>query len=345
VQLRVDDLVKRMVALLDAMALDSLGKEPHRTIQALYPKLRLCALAGTSFTSDECATDGYYQHADPLLGSAAIFYDEYVAPERIRFTLIHELGHHLIRSVDPTLLDAIDQLAGANGNPEIIEERACHTFASYVLIPPSKIADTADRPTGPERLIALHDHTTASWEACAVALSQHLPGAAAVIIVRQPGRIAFCASTPALAGMWPRDSAVDPTGPLSRCLNRPVQAKADYYAWRLWNERQLWCDAQPIHNGLAVAVLSTTPSDGGLNILQPEHSAPRDVDPCPRCEDGWLITGWCDACRSKRCADCGACKCQPYARVQPRMCSDCFLIKPPTEFPKDSQICADCLGD
>jgi Zn-dependent peptidase ImmA (M78 family) len=54
--------------------------------------------------------------------------------ERVRFTLLHGLAHHLIRAVDPDLYDQIDKAAGALGDPAEVEERVCQRFTVTLLV-------------------------------------------------------------------------------------------------------------------------------------------------------------------------------------------------------------------
>jgi len=113
-----------------------------------------------------------------------ILYRSDVVAARLLFTLLHELGHHLIRHVDPDLLDTVDQLAGPAGTPENTEELLCHEFAGEVLIPTSMLDAVigAQRPE-PRHVAMLHDASDASWEAAAVRVAHRLAGRGAVVLI------------------------------------------------------------------------------------------------------------------------------------------------------------------
>src|SRR4029450_1747444 len=105
--------------------------------------------ATSPFASQRCECDGYYESTLPP-GRAWILDRDDVAPGRVRFTLLHELGHPLIWDADAQLLDLIDAIAGDQGDPAQVEERVCHRFAATLLVS-DKLLDAALRDAAPDR--------------------------------------------------------------------------------------------------------------------------------------------------------------------------------------------------
>ncbi len=250
-------IVERMLALLP-MHPEQLIWAPARTIQRHFPALSLQPLpSGSPFTSAVCQCDGYYE---PRLtpGRPWLVYRIDVAAERVRFTLLHELGHYLIDAIDPGLYDLIDALAGSVGDPAEIEERICQRFAATLLISDKLL----DHVVGSAHPTAAHIHalrrlSPASWQAVAVRVAQRLSGQGAIVLIRSPGRVAFVATSPKLHGTWPANSRVAPGGPLDRALQQAASNVQDTFAWNLPGARPLWCSTRKVHSDLAVAVMST----------------------------------------------------------------------------------------
>jgi hypothetical protein len=250
-------IVQRLLALLPMHPVQLIWA-PARAIRWHFPSVTLQPLPlGSPFTSAACQCDGYYE---PILtpGRPWILYRDDVSTERVRFTLLHELGHHLICAVDPSLYDQIDAVAGASGDPAEVEERVCQRFAATLLIS-DKLLDHVIGAAHPTvaHVQALRRLSPASWQAVAVRVAQRLPAPGAVVLVRSPGRVAFVATSPELYGMWLAHSRVAPGGVLDRALHQAAYNVPDIFAWDRPGARSLWCSARPVHSGLAVAIMST----------------------------------------------------------------------------------------
>jgi hypothetical protein len=187
-------------------------------------------------------------------------YRDDVADGRVRFTLLHELGHHLIWDVDPQLLDLIDSMAGDRSDPAEVEERVCHRFAATLLVS-DKLLDhvLGDAEPDVSHIEVLRQLSPASWQAVAVRVAQRMRAAGAVILLRSPGRVAFAATSPELYGFWPAGSRVAPGGPLAHAFQRADHNARDIFAWDQPGQRRLWCSVRPVHQRLAIAVLSAEP--------------------------------------------------------------------------------------
>jgi hypothetical protein len=291
----------------------------------------------------QCSTDGYYDsEIDPR--QPWIVFAEDVHDARIRFTILHELGHHLLVTAAASLLDDIDVLGASSGAGAIqTEEAICHRFAGILLVPDELLIDTVgtDRIV-PEHVVVIHEHSSASWEAVAVRVAEVMPMAGAVVVLRDGETVAFCAASSRLGSRWwPRDSRLDPNGPLARGLQLRQKARPEQYRFGLGYARAMFCDTLPVHSGLAIAVLSEKPSDGSLSIIEePEPAWKERVEFCEWHPGVERDVGWCNRCKGRKCPECWRCGCSHP--VQNPLCPECGLLKP---FREGAAMCRDCEAD
>ncbi|MBI4933148.1 MAG: ImmA/IrrE family metallo-endopeptidase [Actinobacteria bacterium] len=304
--------------------------------------MRVRSLPAAELSAGECSIDGFYEtNVDPT--RPWILYADDVNPARARFTILHELGHHLLATAASELLDDLDAIGGSALGAIKAEESVCHGFAGRVLIP-QHIVDRTLEPAAlrADQVIALKDASTASWEAVAVRAAEAATTKAAVLLIRTPGEVAFAATSSRVGSRrWPRGSDVSGGGPLARALDTDRQrAIKDTFRWNLPYGEQLYCDTVRIHEHLALAVLTDRPSDGRFDILEDIEPAWKDKeDFCPRCGEERNVN-WCDLCRGRRCWSCGSCGCdQP---IRHPLCPRCFLHN---AFNSGSSICRDCEND
>lgn len=131
----IHDVVKQMIALVPDDALHDLQYEdPASAVEVHYEPVRVHRLPHASLLGGDCSVDGYYESfIDPA--SPRILYSDDVVAERARFTIIHELGHHIFNTVGAVLLDDLDRMGGSAAEAQRAEESACHQFAGQVLVP------------------------------------------------------------------------------------------------------------------------------------------------------------------------------------------------------------------
>ncbi len=284
---------------------------------------------------DDCSVDGYY---DPITDPRQpwIFYSADVVPARMRFTVIHELGHHLFATDGAHFLDDLDRLASSATGAARNEEAACQQFAGEVLVP----RETLDAVVGGNMLVPRHipqlrESTGASWEAVAVGAANHVVGTAAVALITRPGEVSFVA----VNGLspWPRGSSVAPGGPLDRALRYNSRARPETYRYGLAYAENLFCDTERVDEGLAIAILSPRTSDGHFEILhQPEPAWREREEFCEWCGNERNV-GWCDRCAGQKCHSCDGCGCTTPLKNPP--CPACFCHSP---FRSGANICMDC---
>src|ERR1700724_3309022 len=82
--------------------LDLIAEDPLTALEVHFAPLRVRALP-VARMGDDCSVDGYYEsYVDPA--RPCILYSADASPARVRFTLLHELGHHLIATSAAHLL-------------------------------------------------------------------------------------------------------------------------------------------------------------------------------------------------------------------------------------------------
>jgi hypothetical protein len=339
----IESITSQLIDLVPAEARsDLVVEDPASAIALYFDPVELQRLPRKDLVADECSTDGYY---DPFIDPECprIIYADDVAPRRIRFTLLHELGHHLFNTSAARLLDDLDRLGGSSERAKRLEEFVCHGFASELLLPTQLVDHVlpTNSPVLPQHVRELHESAReVSLDAVAVRVAHRLHTPGAVVIIRNEGTVAFCAARGLEGGWWPRDSVTDPNGALVRALRIQQTARPDTYRWQLPFARQLHCDTLPVHGQLAIGVLSTNPSDGSLNIVE-------EVEPAWKTREYWCeqcneerTQGWCDRCHGPHCPDCGRCGC-----IQPKrnpLCKQCGLQNP---FRAGASMCVDCEKD
>ena len=332
----IREIVAKMIALVPDDALEDLrNEEPASAAEVHFEPVRVHQLPSAQITDGDCSVDGYYDpFVDPL--RPRILYSGDVVAERARFTILHELGHHVLNSVGATLLDDLDQIGDSPEEASQAEESACHQFAGEILVPKALLDEViGDKALLPSHIISLRDRTSASWEAIAVRAANYAQTRTVVALVRCRGGVSFVAAN--WPTSWPRGSRVRPTGPLDMALLHSTTGRREIYRYELGGQEALFCDTQGVDEGLAVAVLSPQRSDGRQSWLEPVEPAWREREEyCAWCGDERIV-GWCNLCSGRRCQSCGRCGCQKPI-INP-VCPLCYLRNP---FRPGACVCRDC---
>lgn len=322
---------------------DLRSEDPTTAVELYFGPIGFQPLPSVRVATGQCSTDGYYDtEIDPA--QPWIIYADDVHEARVRFTVLHELGHHLLMTVGCTLLDDIDVLGASTGTGAIqTEESVCHRFAGNLLVPDELLMDMiGDARIVPHHVVAIHEGRSASWEAVAIRVAEVMPMAGAVVILRDGATVAFCAASSRLpSAWWPRGSALNPNGPLVRGLSLRQTAQPEQYRYGLGYARAMFCDTLPVHEGLAIAVLSEKPSDGSLSIIEEAEPAWKQrVLFCEWCPGVERDRGWCYRCSGPYCPECDRCACSHP--VQNPLCPNCGLLNP---FRPGASMCRDCEAD
>lgn len=336
----IDDIARSMLAVLTDPVFDDLRHEDIATaIEVHFQPVRLLALPSLAGYRSECSTDGFYDASTGRVPT--ILYADDGAPARTRFTLVHELGHHLLATTCVELLDPIDVVAGRRRTPTQVEESVCHRFAGLVLVPDDVVgAVIGDDRLQPRHVIEIHDSTHASWDAVAVRTAGLCDYKAAVVILRDKGVVSFCATSTRLGPVWwPQGSRAAPGGALELAAHTDQRARPDVYRHGLGGQENLFCDttrAGPV----TVAVLSDRPSDGHFEILEEASPAWKDRELwCTSCNE-IRTDGWCERCSGPRCPSCDRCGC--HVPIENPVCESCGLREPHRAA---ASVCRTCEAD
>jgi hypothetical protein len=323
----------------EGAAYDLRFEDPIAAINRHFDTVRIKALPNGSWANELCLTDGWYDAFTDTSGPWILF-SAATSPRRARFTIVHELGHHLLQTSASSLLDDIDLLGDENGGAENAEERVCNYFAGLVLLSDEQLHEViGDGLVLPEHVIELYRHGAASLEATAMRVANYMKNAGAVVIMRSETKISFCASSSFLdVPWWKRDSDVDPNGPLAASMRRPAHAAEETFRWGRAYARHMYCDVLPVKSDLAVAILCDSSSAGSPRPLtQDEPRWKEEISYCMHCTTGERTVGWCVICNGPFCRECERCGCMPI--VDNPRCPRCRLRSP---MRPGSSICRDC---
>jgi hypothetical protein len=337
-------IARALIARLDdAVLADLRSEDPATAIEVHFAPIGLRSLPEADALNDRCSIAGYYESEfDPE--KPWIIYADDLPVRRVRFTLLHELAHHLLATTACDLLDEIDRLGGSLADGAVrVEELVCHAFAGAVLIPDEVLdAVIGSAPLMPQHLVDIAARTHASYDAIAVQVTERMEQAGAVALVRQPGQVSFAPASPRMTTYWwPANSEVDPAGPLARALATEQQpSRPETYRWQQAYARTLHCETLRVRPGLAVGVMSEKPRTGGLSLLEQPDPIYKDRDLFCAWDGSELDTGWCDGCAGPLCGECGRCRCTKPLRNP--LCPECGLEKP---FRRGATKCLDCEAD
>lgn len=259
---------------------------------------------------------------------------------RFRFTLAHELAHVIVESDD----EALTWL----GDREDVDrdlEQICDVIASRILIPEG-LLDSAlgGMPPSAAALRMLHETTTASWSACAIALAGRLPCDGFVAIVnRMTNTVVFSArARDTHPYAWAGDVV-----PTAHDLRRPDPRSASRSFWPRFNvnEPRPYYVSIEVDGDFAHAVFA----ENDLWLVEKLHLPARDhgdrrydgtID-CPSCGyKGRTAMYPCSTCRRPTCQRCGKCDCDRAEEVERVMCENCTLFLLPHLVV--GGYCADC---
>jgi hypothetical protein len=259
---------------------------------------------------------------------------------RFRFTLAHELAHMLVESDD----DCLMWLADRNEVDRDLEQ-ICDVIAAKVLIPDWAVdrALAGGYPSA-NTLTALHQSTTASWSACAIALAGRLPCDGFVVIANRTTNTVYFSSRArdthpyAWAGdtiptshelrretppatcktWWPRFSKNDP-----RPYYASIEVSGDFVQ-AVFVENDLW-SVDALH----------LPSDD-----QADRRYQGTID-CPSCGyKGRTAFFPCSTCKKPTCQKCHKCGCDRVNELQREMCQYCTRFFPLNQL--EDGYCSDC---
>jgi hypothetical protein len=328
------------VAMLDAVRnaapgrADHLARDPLAVLGSL-PEVEVRSVS-ESQADVGCSVAGAYleQEEPPVLAVAAS-----LSVGRRGFTVLHEYGHHLQRTVG----SLADRLFEHPDQGIALEDAACDAFAAMVLLP-DELVMAHIGAGGPEAddVVELWRASSASRSAACVSAADALPAPGHILLVDPLGSLVFAASQrlPPLR----RGSHQGHTEVIRQALSSP-------------RHRGKGKTRLAYRDGILGAELHAQAADmdGYLVVVAVTDKAPweeftlpsRDLGPtgrswiCEACghEFSSFAPG-CANCRAPHCPECSRCSCP--SRVAQRRCENCFLTLPIAMFDGDSKRCIDC---
>ena len=327
------ELVRRQAAHLVGLVAEDLREGlAHDPEQVMVDAYGITVTYVAASTSSRCSIDGTYTANPPAITVATS-----LSAGRERFSLLHELGHHLQRND----FDSIDVLNRAGKNRRTLEEDICDSFAAEILLPEPDVDDALDgQLPSAEALASLYKEHSASRAACCVRIAQRLRSSGYVLLTNLDGHVAFAATAgdalPLARGTRQVDElfAEALSGRVTRGKTRvtyPSQWQSPVYFGELLQAGD-W----------VFGVLQDQPPSWQVVPLKGDElkPAPGQIE-CGHC--GETFAGWnppCERCHVRTCAHCGRCECTKTPA--PRTCQGCWLLLAPSRFPDDGPFCLDC---
>lgn len=286
--------------------------------------------------ADSCSVAGAYV-ADSTTRLPVVQVARADSSGRRAFTALHELGHHLQRTV-------IELLEATWGEPafDLFEDLACDAFAAQMLLP-DVVVDRHIDEKGPtvDDVIALFRDTPASRSAVCVRAAQRLPAPGHVVLLTEEGEVFFCSSRdlPPLR----RGSDQSAESVIARGLSSGRSRGRGRFTYRDGiRGDELFIQTAELDGDLLliVSVTDRAPWEG---FALPS----KDVGPQAgtyECSDpacGATYTSWeprCPRCSVPPCTECGRCACT--ATATERICDGCWTVQPAAGFVGEK--CADC---
>jgi hypothetical protein len=241
---------------------------------------------------------------------------------RENFTLMHELGHHLVAQD----IDCLSWLAD-QPEPARALEQLCDQIAADLLVHPADVAAAlAGGPPDAAAAVALFAATEASRSACAIALTRKLPCDGFVVLIEEGGDEVFFAARArdTRPYAWRGDSL--PAGHPLRQTPPPAHALA-WWPDPTGRERREYFMSCTSAGGWRIAVFAENNLFGvpGFHIpqvVQQDRGYDGSIT-CP-CGNSGKTRWWpCARCGVPQCPRCGDCQCSREDRTR-IPCSVCF---------------------
>lgn len=323
----------RLLATLPVARSHDFANDAEAAFAVQYPEIALVAVPAGSGT---CAIDGAYRPGPP----PTIEYAMDTSAERRHFTLLHELGHHLIE-LDPVLADFDGQ------DTDRRDEDICNRIAARLLIPTDIVDDVIDGYPTAQAVIELRRRTRASRAACCVAAAERLRHPGCVMYGWSDGIAQFVGHHPSTPWRVARSADQGDDSVLAEPRRQPGRSHVRFAGGNPSGE--LWVDCSVDDDGRVFAVfvedtVSPWAPAGALHLPEVSGPAYEEVE-CSHCDNAFRAYGApCPRCGDHLCPDpdCGRCSC-PLGGGEERRCIECMQKRPVERFPDGGNICDDHL--
>lgn len=266
--------------------------------------------------------DGGWCDGVSIIESGVILYRP-TASRRENFTLMHELGHHLVDNN----VECLSWLADQPG-PNRVLEQVCDQIAAELLVP----AELVDQVVGERALDAgvvldLYDFTEASRSACAIAIARKLPCDGFVLLIKEGATsIFFAARARDTRPYGWRNDPLPAAHPLRQ--DPPPARSLTWWPYPTGSDRREYFMSTATTGGWTVAVLAENNlfNVPGFHIPQlVEEDRGNDAVIACRCGYAGKTRMWpCQRCNKPECPSCGECDCVRRDR-QLVACGNCFV--------------------
>ena len=335
--MRIDPVAEaqRLLRQISPCDLHRLADDPASTVEARFdvPVTLRPALTRAS----GCTVEGTYDPGPPPRILAA----SDVAQARQRFTILHELGHHLIE-LDSSLNDLSVRDADRR------DEEICDEIAARVLMPESVREEVLPAGRFTARNVAeLYQATSASRQACCVTAAHRLRAPGCVILGTSDGVATYVAHDPTTPWRIARGTPQGQESLVAKAARRSTKHSRGVTNVRFSSgaiSGPVHGDAFAAEDGWVYAVIvvdSHSPWERASKhvITNPWPDAEEiECGHCGEASQSWRAP--CRKCGDRTCNRCGRCSCPLVPTT--RSCPDCFLQKASNQFVDGSAVCVDC---
>ena len=284
------------------------------------------------YRSHGCPLDGTYDPDPPL-----IRYRPYYN-RRDGFTLLHEVGHHLLATDDNWCLRIWPMLNDVKGLASRVEEDLVNAFAAGVLIDTETAQDAFARGVTSTAIAVLYESTGASATACLVRGLRE-PGDRLVMLCGRDGLTLFAASNgepynpgagvtqPAVA------TAVERIGDLQGTCRIDGGDGVRYRSGKAFTRVRF---DVTVRDHLVFVIVEPTSIDTRVQAFDEWHLT------CTACGHSFTqdaSPGLCNTCREPFCPRCLGCDCDVQAA---KLCQRCFITLSKARAGTGATICEDC---
>lgn len=332
-------LAERIVSTIAPPVREQLSRDPFRALESLGFEVRMRAEATIT---GGCSVAATLDHGPPpkitIVAAASV--------GRQRFSTLHEFGHALIRA-DTEIHDVFFEQP--DGGTQL-EEDVCDAIAATLLIPADHVNECLgnEGPTARTVLDLIESSPGASREACCVRAAERISGPGHVMVLRDCIALFTASHSTPFRVRRNTPQAPDHLAARAAGLGTARGHAPVTYASGVTSD-SFFMDAvyDPAKDVvIAVFMENRPPWEQGL-ALPPERATGAADACCTRCEVDF--EGFGRTCPS--CGDyyhrgddgCGRCSC-PDAAPRSKVCSECFLRRPASNFNASPEICDICVG-
>lgn len=324
---------KRITAGIEDTTRELLADGPQEAVESLFG-INVTVHPAEHRTAGSCGVHGLYTPATD--GSPPkIELTKSLSRRRDGFTILHELGHHLIRG-DATTVDQLYDLPPLEKKKS--HELVADAIAGRLLVTDADVAEAFEYGVTAGAVRHLFDISNASREACCVRGADSLTQRGAVMLLRD--NVAVFTSHRSTPWHVARDTPQADDGLFSRAVDNTghVTGETTVRFASGGTSTSMYGNAIACDDGWVFAVLTLDrPAAGGLTIPLAKF-VPEDAVECITCGISFTPWGKPCVCGDRKCPI-GHCSCDKGPPT--RLCQGCFLQKHVDLFDEGSDLCRD----